>query len=246
MNNKLLMLPLAAVVVLHGCTWVPVPPEERANEAVPVEDRSTATTDQSASAAAAAVTAAQEPPAAAAPAADFHPGGGGHATAMSADQMAAVTTSDAPVTSAPAATPNIAVAPVMTPPPADPPYPVSTPPAAAAPVANTITTLPDLLGHNWLRQRNPEFYTLQLLATRDADTLERFINRYALPKPLILMQMPGGATQPPLLRLLQGEYATRADAYRGQSRLPAAVRNLQPWLRRFESVQQDLIAAQAD
>lgn len=104
------------------------------------------------------------------------------------------------------------------------------PPAAPAPA-------PD-----WLADQPAEHYTLQLLGARDPETVERFLARHGDEAELHAIRTWRKAAAWHIV--VTGSYPDRAAATAARGALPAALRQLQPWPRRFDQIRAELPPAE--
>ena len=120
--------------------------------------------------------------------------------------------------------------------------PTKTPkPAADTPLTKQWQPLPDWLpahGNEWLLSRDPQHFTLQLIAGERLDTLRKFIARHQLKQHLAFYQTQRKGK--PWYALVYGEYASKQQAIGARSQLPRALHKQKPWIRRFGDIQQAL------
>lgn len=90
-------------------------------------------------------------------------------------------------------------------------------------------------GAAWLKARDPNHFTLQLLSSHSRASIERYARDHAL---------TGGAAffhsvvdGKSWYTLVSGDYADRASAEAAVKGLPPTLRNSQPWIRRFDDIQ---------
>ena len=88
--------------------------------------------------------------------------------------------------------------------------------------------------------RPGSYFTLQLLGTREENTLRRFVSRHALDGAAYYRTDHGGGDW---FVLLYGEYGDRQAASEAIAALPPEVRENAPWPRTLDSVQQAIQAA---
>ncbi len=91
---------------------------------------------------------------------------------------------------------------------------------------------------DWLRQQNPQHFTLQLLAGRDRDTIEDFIRQHDLVDSAVYFRTRRGGRD--WYALVYNSYSNKADALAALNKLPAAWRKYRPWMRSFASIQKEL------
>jgi len=121
--------------------------------------------------------------------------------------------------------------------------PVAVPesPKPAAPLKAPVVSEPaatDDLG--WLRSRQPDHYTLQLLGVRERAAIEQFIRVHRLKgKYAVFTRDLNGK---PWYSLVYGDYPDRDAALRGRAALPASLRRANVWPRTFASVWEQLPA----
>jgi len=89
----------------------------------------------------------------------------------------------------------------------------------------------------WLMERNPQHFTLQLLASSEESTVRSFIEAQDNPDDFSYYQRDHAGS--PWV-VLYGDLEDRAAAEAARDALPESLRNQQPWLRRFNSIQSDL------
>jgi DamX protein len=132
-------------------------------------------------------------------------------------------------------------------PPADPvAAPAATPDAASESAGKRSTELADPPASDepgaspaattaWIRSRDPQRYTLQLVGSRELASIERFVVRHGLQPPYAVFErtLTGAAWY----SLVAGDYADRATAVAAQARLPASLRDSDTWPRSFGSIQ---------
>lgn len=90
-----------------------------------------------------------------------------------------------------------------------------------------------LQGSEWLQHQPKNHFTLQLLATRNSAGLREFAKKQGFPAPLahLVVELKGKEMH----LLVQGSYATQAEAERAAKHLPGGIR---PWIRSLGSIQQ--------
>ncbi|BCO32533.1 hypothetical protein TspCOW1_26360 [Thiohalobacter sp. COW1] len=114
------------------------------------------------------------------------------------------------------------------------------PAAAARTRASTdtdSTPAPD-----WLADQPADHYTLQLLGARDPETVERFLARHGDEAKLHAIHTWRKAAAWHIV--VTGSYPDRAAATAARGALPAALRQLQPWPRRFDQIRAELPPAE--
>ncbi len=114
-------------------------------------------------------------------------------------------------------------------------------PAGDAPRAKRWQPLPEWVPahrNDWLLSRDPQHFTLQLIAGERLDTLRKFIQRHQLKQRLAFYQAQRKGK--PWYALVYGEYASKQQAIDARSQLPRALRTQKPWIRRFGDIQQTL------
>jgi septal ring-binding cell division protein DamX len=118
--------------------------------------------------------------------------------------------------------------------------PTSTEPAlvpetvADAPAAAPAAT-PPAAGGDWISQQDPDHYTIQLLASPNPDTLDRFIDRHALSGAIgrFTSELNGNKWY----TLVYGSFPTRETARGAIDDLPPSLRESSPWVRRIGDIQ---------
>ncbi len=95
-----------------------------------------------------------------------------------------------------------------------------------------------LSGLDWVMTRNPQHYSLQLIASADEAHIQRYIKRYGL---------EGRSHYYPILYrnkllyvLLTGDFADRSSGQQTSAQLPAAIRKDKPWLRALSLIQAEI------
>ncbi len=127
------------------------------------------------------------------------------------------------------------------PPSATPPKPplALPPPTSAAeesPPAQTGAAQPTPLPDSaWLRQQDPNAYTVQLMGSHELDSVRQFIQHHGLTGDLAVFK--ASRNNKDWFVLVQGVYPTRQAAEAAKAQLPPAVRATQPWARSLKSVQ---------
>ncbi|WP_114417319.1 AAA family ATPase [Marinospirillum perlucidum] len=89
----------------------------------------------------------------------------------------------------------------------------------------------------WLMARDPGHFTLQMLASSEEAIANDFIDNQNTPDDFVYYRR-GLASSPWVV--VYGDFANRDAAEAARSALPAALRDQQPWLRPFSSIQEDL------
>ncbi|MGD8708966.1 MAG: SPOR domain-containing protein, partial [Ectothiorhodospiraceae bacterium] len=87
----------------------------------------------------------------------------------------------------------------------------------------------------WLGSRSPDHYTIQLLAARSRETLDRFVNDNRPPQPVHVVRHSRDGEH--WLLLVMGDYADQNAARTAISDLPPALTAPGAWPRRFSSLQ---------
>ncbi len=130
--------------------------------------------------------------------------------------------------------------------PDDPAPPEPTPPVteetATAPTPPTETgagtPLPPILatlrGPDWLLQRDPAHYTLQLISTPDPRALLDFAHRHRLEKQAAYYRFQRQGS--PWYALVLGEHPDRSTAERARAALPPELRRQAPWIRPLRDI----------
>jgi DamX protein len=108
--------------------------------------------------------------------------------------------------------------------------------AQAQPAAETAA----LDGNAWLRAQDPEFYTLQLAGSEERKDVEQFIDRYALPGKVVVVEILRNGKV--WYMVLYNSYPTWGEARRELGTLPPQIHRNDPFARRFASVQSIAIA----
>jgi len=107
---------------------------------------------------------------------------------------------------------------------------------AAPPPAREAGTPKTLWDRQWIAQQPGDHFTLQLLATRQRDNVSRFVKQHGLDGLAVAFETRrNGQTW---YSVIVGSYPDRQQAQQAFSQLPASVQKLQPWIRRFDGIQQ--------
>ena len=100
----------------------------------------------------------------------------------------------------------------------------------------TIPVEPLLRGEDWIRDQDPERYTIQVMALNDRAVLEDILAGYEDLAPFAIYTVQKSTN--PLHVLVQGSYPDVASARAVQNRFPRKIqRKDKLWIRRFEMVQ---------
>lgn len=97
-----------------------------------------------------------------------------------------------------------------------------------------------LKGARWLASQPASNYTVQLLAGENREGIEYFAAQRRTATPLAIFSMSREGRR--LYALVQGSYASRADAELAAAKLPAGI---EPWVRSMKSVQNVMESRQA-
>jgi len=92
----------------------------------------------------------------------------------------------------------------------------------------------NIKGENWLRQQNPNAYTIQILGVHDRLILKKFIEKHNNKN---LATFKTRYRNKNWYVLIYGIYPTRSQANQALATLPASLQENKPWLRSFASVQ---------
>jgi len=92
----------------------------------------------------------------------------------------------------------------------------------------------------WVNERNPDSYTIQLLATKERSAAEKFITDQNLEGRAQVFF--AGAGNSPLYKVIYGNYASAADANKERKTFPDALMKNTPWIRDFGSIQAEAVA----
>lgn len=109
-------------------------------------------------------------------------------------------------------------------------------PAEAEVETATRDTAAGPFGPEWVRQRPPGQFTIQVIAGADLEALHRFARTVSIETDIAWFRTRRG--QQDWYALVTGEYPDLASARAGAARLPVQVRRNDPWIRTFRSVQQ--------
>jgi len=95
-----------------------------------------------------------------------------------------------------------------------------------------------MAGQKWVMARDPEHYTVQLLATADEAHVQRYIKQFELQGRSYYYPIHFRSRL--LYVLLTGDYADRTRGQTAMAQLPAAIRKDQPWLRALSLIQAEI------
>ncbi len=88
---------------------------------------------------------------------------------------------------------------------------------------------------DWILSRQPTHYTLQILATADKQAIDRLVADTTFPGRAAVYGFRNDGRQ--WYNLVVGDYPSLDSARAALQKLPQSVRALNPWVRRFDSVQ---------
>ena len=91
---------------------------------------------------------------------------------------------------------------------------------------------------NWLRQRNPGHYTIQLAGAYGEGVLEGIAGRLSLPGPVAVYQRDWNGRVWNVL--VYGDFSSKREAQNAMESLPEEVKEAKPWIRSLSRVQADL------
>lgn len=96
---------------------------------------------------------------------------------------------------------------------------------------------------DWINRQPATHYTLQLLATRQRDSVQRFVRQHGLDGLAVAFaSQRNGQTW---YTVIVGSFPDRQSAQRAFRQLPASVQRRKPWIRRFDGIQAALAAKPA-
>ncbi len=120
----------------------------------------------------------------------------------------------------------------------DPPEIGETEPESEPP---TPGRLAQVYTETWLRQQEPELYTIQIMGAYDRDNLARLLRRHELPDGPQLAMFKSVYRNRDWFVLVYGLYPDRNHASQSIQALPRELRrNTQPWVRSLGSIQNEL------
>jgi len=85
---------------------------------------------------------------------------------------------------------------------------------------------------------NPNYYTLQLLGSHKKSDLITFMHKHQLQNEAVYFHTYFNGQD--WYVLISGDYATLAQAKAARAKLPASLRQLNPWIRNFASVHKSI------
>ncbi len=110
---------------------------------------------------------------------------------------------------------------------------------AVTPAPSTETTqtpAQDTSGQDWVRQQNPDYFTIQVISGRNQQRLEQYMEKNGLTGQSTLFELQR-TDEAPIYIGVYGIYSSLSEARQAVQSLPAEVQEAQPWIRRFKSIQ---------
>jgi septal ring-binding cell division protein DamX len=108
--------------------------------------------------------------------------------------------------------------------------------AGEIPVTNAPTSAGQPLGEDWIIRRDPQHYTIQIIALLSPDKFEEFIENNSEWSPFAIYQQQWKGK--PLYVLLQGDYADVEQARAAVAKFPTGLQKREElWIRKFVMVQ---------
>jgi len=110
---------------------------------------------------------------------------------------------------------------------------------ADTPAPSTETTqTPDqgVVGQDWVRQQNPDHYTIQVISGRNQQRMKQYMEKNGLNGQSTLYELQR-TDEAPVYIGLYGVYSSLTEARQAVQSLPAEVQEAQPWIRSFKSIQ---------
>ena len=95
----------------------------------------------------------------------------------------------------------------------------------------------------WLLQQQEDFFSLQLLGSRNEKSIASYVRRHQLDEQQVAYYR-GVYRGEPWFVLMYGIYPSKQAALEGRAALSAQVRDTKPWPRTFKSVHRSIRAAQ--
>lgn len=111
----------------------------------------------------------------------------------------------------------------------------TTRPAQSATAIQKPLSSQSLSDTDWLLSRQPNHYTLQILASANRQTISQLLTDHQLPDRSAEYSFNNNGKQ--WFNLVMGDYTNLQSARSAIRKLPASVRALNPWVRRFDSIQ---------
>lgn len=122
---------------------------------------------------------------------------------------------------------------------AEPPTDVSDP----MPVTPSLQAkAPEILGDDWYLNQSNEHFTIQVMALRSDDELRKIANRIVNGGPLAIYRFKRKSG--PMFAMTYGFYTSREAAQDAAKQLPKALGRVEPWVRKFKLIQQEIRQAQ--
>ncbi len=122
------------------------------------------------------------------------------------------------------------------------PPPATAPTPAVAPPQTAETSETTLQGDGWIRSRQPDRLTVQVLGSHSREAIPAYARERGLPPPLAIATTRRDGRNWYLL--LAGDHADRASASAAAAEIEQRTGN-RPWIRRFGDIQEALTAAGA-
>lgn len=91
------------------------------------------------------------------------------------------------------------------------------------------------LGETWIKSKRPDYWTIQMLASKDRSQIESFIDEHQLHREAAYFTE--GSGDGILYKLIYGAYDNKDKAEFARQNLPPAMSDFGPWLRPISSVQ---------
>ena len=109
------------------------------------------------------------------------------------------------------------------------------------PTASTATLAPaeTTPGQDWIRKQNPDHYTIQVISSRNEQRIKQYMVKHGLTGQSAHFRLQR-AGQSVIYIGVYGVYSSVAEAKQILQSLPDEVKDVQPWIRGFKSIQAEL------
>ena len=113
------------------------------------------------------------------------------------------------------------------------------PPTASVQVINPAHSS-QLLNSNWINERPPEHYTIQLQTANQPKMLQRYAEHHTLDTPLATYRTYWRKKKRHVHALIMGDYSNHKEALDKVAQLRERFPKLKPWIRSFAAIQREM------
>ena len=103
----------------------------------------------------------------------------------------------------------------------------------------TLTPAETTPGQDWILNQNPDHYTIQVISSRNEQRIKQYMVKYGLTRQSAHFGLQR-ADQSVIYIGVYGVYSSVAEAKQILQSLPDEVKDVQPWIRSFKSIQVEL------